>query len=164
MIISGWIVTEALDGTSFTGMTGDGKPIFLPICYKTRTYKSERAAKAAVSIIREGGYEGSPEVFLLDKTEVDDPPKAKDAADELYKEYQVLLKYGRIRYLRKKEFDGYVFAMIDRTGTIRDLGDQELFAFRTFIAELSEVGEQNIKSRLIAEGKDPEGLDDWRKQ
>lgn len=166
MIISGWIVRESLDGTSFAGMTDAGKPIFQPLSCRTRTYKSERAAKAAVNIIRNSGYEGNPEAEMMSAAvEVPDVPQEDKKADIAeYNGYQVLLKYGRLRYLRMALSGGFVFAMVDRNGVIRDLGDQELFAFRAFMTELSEVGEQNIKKRLIAEGKDPEGLDDWRQQ
>lgn len=76
MTITGWTVRESLGGNLyFSGMNADGKPIFEPPCFRTRCYcKGERAANAAIKIIADSGYEGFPEPYFLEPTEVEDAP------------------------------------------------------------------------------------------
>lgn len=75
MIIKAWTVREGYDhSVYFSGMNTDNKPIFEPLCCRTRTYKSARAAVAAIRIITSSGYEGAPEEYYADGIEVEDKP------------------------------------------------------------------------------------------
>lgn len=85
MKIKGWTVREGFaHDIYFSGMNAENKPIFEPLCCRTRVYKSERAAASAIRIITDGGYEGAPEEQYIDGVEVDDeiseaPPEPQEA-------------------------------------------------------------------------------------
>lgn len=73
MRLKGWTVRESFDpDVYFSGMSADNKPVFEPLCCRTRVYKSERAAASAIRIITDRGYEGAPEEQYIDGIEVDD--------------------------------------------------------------------------------------------
>ncbi len=73
MRIKGWTVREGFDhDVYFSGMSSENKPVFEPLCCRTRVYKSERAAASAIRIITDGGYDGAPEEQYIDGIEVDD--------------------------------------------------------------------------------------------
>lgn len=82
MIIKAWTVREGYDhSVYFSGMNTDNKPIFEPLCCRTRTYKSARAAVAAIRIITGSGYEGAPEEYYADGIEVEDKPVISESAE-----------------------------------------------------------------------------------
>lgn len=82
MIIKAWTVREGYDhDVYFFGMNADNKPIFAPLCCRTHTYKSARAAVAAIRIITDSGYEGAPEEYYADGIEVEDKPPAPEPAE-----------------------------------------------------------------------------------
>ena len=74
MRIKGWAVRESFDpDVFFSGMSADNKPVFEPLCCRTRVkYQPGRSGDAIMKTIRESGYEGSPELFYIDGIEVDD--------------------------------------------------------------------------------------------
>lgn len=84
MTLNGWAVREGHDPELFfVGENAVGKPIFEPLSSRTRTkYKGERGAKIACQRIRETGYEGSPEPFLLKGVQVADEADVQEAPPE----------------------------------------------------------------------------------
>lgn len=84
MKINGWTVRENLDtSVFFAGMSETNKPVFMPPCSKTRIYKSERSARAAVGIIRDSGYEGHPEPYYAEELIADEaPPVSADVQEK----------------------------------------------------------------------------------
>lgn len=69
MILDGWAVKELYsdsdDPLYYSGNGTGGSPIFSSMSAKTRIYRSERAARAAVNLIRCSGYEGAPEICRI---------------------------------------------------------------------------------------------------
>ncbi len=83
MKIKGWTVREGYSREMyFSGMNAENKPIFELLCYRTRAYKTERAAASAIRIITDSGYEGSPESCYVDTEAEDKPvPVLQESAD-----------------------------------------------------------------------------------
>ncbi len=96
MILNGWAVREGYDNSVyFSGMNEDNRPLFQPIGKSTRVYKSELGAKVACHRIRDTGYEGSPEPYLLDGIQVADeapeqetPPEEKPSFEQIITEVE----------------------------------------------------------------------------
>ncbi len=100
MKLTGYVVEDKLARNSETGQAyyyaGDpaaGKPAFLPLCAKTKTYKTIRQYKAAINLILNRGYEGHLEGVYIDE-EVPDPVIAQNSArlypDTLIEDSEIL--------------------------------------------------------------------------
>ena len=161
---------------------------FEPLSSETKTYKNKKAA-AAVARIANDCYE-SPfvEAFFLEYTEFDDvpvsvekekpqptaptPPATPAAPPPLDLvpecEYNGWIPLDRLcgKYpvmLRKKVGEVFRFAIAFNEKERRYLPADEVFAWNRYFDECKKFVTDKIRNRRIAEGKDPDGADEWKK-
>lgn len=170
-----WVVHETRDDRYFTGMGKENFPVLESLNSRVRLYKNKRAAECAIRQIMRSGIEYCDFVAeYIKHLAVDDvpddekPPDNKDKprgnqyTDKLGNVWELLDKFGPVKYLRRTTESGVCFAMTNTDRDIIDLGDGELFAWHRYCKEREEAGAEVIRRRLISEGKSPDGMDDWR--
>ena len=163
-----WVVHETRDDRYFTGMDKENFPVLESLNSRVRLYKNKRAAECAVRQIMQTGIEYCEFVAeYIEHSDVDDVPEDEKPPDNQYVDklgnvWEKLDKFGPIKYLRRTTESGTSFAMTNSAGELLDLGDGELFAWRRYCREREEAGAEVIRRRLMSEGKNPDGMDDWR--
>ena len=167
-----WVVHETRDERYFTGMDKENYPVLESLNSRVRLYKNKRAAECAIRQIMQTGIEYCEFVAeYIEHLEVDDvsedekAPDNKDNnryTDKQGNVWELLDRFGPVKYLRRTTESGTSFAMTNTCGEILDLGDGELFAWHRYCREREEAGAEVIRRRLVNEGKSPDGMDDWR--
>ncbi len=163
-------VHETRDDRYFTGMDKENFPVLESLNSRVRLYKNKRAAECAIRRIAESGIEYCEFAaeYINDTNVPDVPEDGNDGkTDNQYTDkqgnvWELLDKFGPIKYLRRTTESGTSFAMTNADKDILDLGDGELFAWHRYCREREEAGAEVIRRRLISEGKSPDGMDDWR--
>lgn len=166
-----WVVHETRDDRYFTGMDKENYPVLESLNSRVRLYKNKRAAECAIRHILQSGIEYCEFVAeYIEHLDVDDVPEDEKAlgkdklqyTDKQGNVWELLDKFGPVKYLRRKTESGTSFAMTNSGGDLLDLGDGELFAWHRYCKEREEAGAEVIRRRLVSEGKNPDGMDDWR--
>ncbi len=167
--------------------TGQGEVSrFEPLSVQTKTYKNKRAADSAARIAN-SHYE-SPFVssLFLEYAEVEDIPDVEKKISEAPKppytapvdlpyldlvpesEYNGWIMLDRLCgkfpvMLRKKVGEVFRFAIAFSDKERRYLPADEVFAWNRYFDECKAFVTNKIRNRRIAEGKNPDGADEWKK-
>lgn len=189
-IANKWVVADALPNCEPTYFVGLGNSearetaLFERLSSRTRLYKSERGAKRAAQIAND--YYESPyiRVEFIKHAEVDvieDKPRKSDFAidcknsDSLpelvevpVNEHSGWIRLDRLcgmypAILRKGAGETTRFAIAYSDKYIKYLPADEVFAWIRYFEECKQFVTNRIKSRRIAEGRDPDGADEWKK-
>ena len=155
---------------------------FEPLSAATKVYKNEKGAKIGARMADK--YYESPFItpVFVEYAEFDvpeEPPKSSTPApkeppartplsavpeselggwialDKLCGNYPLML--------RKKVGTIFRFAIAFNEKDIRYLPAEEIFAWTRYFEECTSFVVGRIRNRRIAEGKDPDGADDWKK-
>lgn len=173
-ITNKWVVHETRDDMYFTGMNKENYPVFERLNGRARTYKSKRSAECAIRRIMSTGIEYCDfAAEYIESAEVPDVPEdgsggktdepaASKFTDSQGNVWEVLDKFGPVKYLRRTTESGTSYAMTDELGDIFDLGDGEIFAWHRYCRAREEAGAEVIRRRLAKAGKDPDGMDCWK--
>lgn len=166
-----WVVHETRDDRYFTGMSKENYPVLESLNSRVRLYKNKRAAECAIRHILQSGIEYCEFVAeYIEHLDVDDvpedgkePPGNKNRyTDRHGNVWDLLDKFGPVKYLRRTTESGTSYAMTDELGDIFDLGDGEIFAWHRYCRAREEAGAEVIRRRLAKAGKDPDGMDCWK--
>lgn len=170
-------------GLTISEVTGNQVSRFEPLSSDTKTYKDERRAK--IGACRAAEHYESPfitPVFVeyAEFDEPEEPPKALTAASKeppartpliavpeseysgWIKLTQLCPKYP-VMMLKKKVGNVVRYAIYFSATDIRYLPADVAFAWTRYFEECTNFVVSRIRERRIAEGKDPDGADDWKK-
>ena len=150
-------------GLAISEVTGNQVSRFEPLSAATKVYKNEKGAKIGARMADK--YYESPFItpVFVEYAEFDvpeEPPKPsasapKEPPDKLCGNYPLML--------RKKVGTIFRFAIAFNEKDIRYLPAEEIFAWTRYFEECTSFVVGRIRNRRIAEGKDPDGADDWKK-
>lgn len=169
-------------GLAISEVTGNQVSRFEPLSAATKVYKNEKGAKIGARMADK--YYESPFItpVFVEYAEFDVPeeptkdiaPAQKEspapapladvpeseragwiALDKLCGNYPLML--------RKKVGTVFRFAIAFNQQDIRYLPADEIFAWTRYFEECTSFVVGRIRNRRIAEGKDPDGADDWKK-
>lgn len=169
-------------GWTESNISGGYVSRFEPLSADTKTYNTPKKAK--IGAIRAAKYYESPFItpVFVEYAEFDvpeEPPKSSPPApkeppsrtplsavpeselggwialDKLCGNYPLML--------RKKVGTIFRFAIAFSENDIRYLPAEEIFAWTRYFEECTSFVVGRIRNRRIAEGKDPDGADDWKK-
>ena len=169
-------------GLAISEVTGNQVSRFEPLSAATKVYKNEKGAKIGARMADK--YYESPFItpVFVEYAEFDvpeEPPKPSASApkeppvrtplsavpeselggwialDKLCGNYPLML--------RKKVGTIFRFAIAFNEKDIRYLPAEEIFAWTRYFEECTSFVVGRIRNRRIAEGKDPDGADDWKK-
>lgn len=169
-------------GLAISEVTGNQVSRFEPLSSATKVYKNEKGAKIGARMA-DKYYESPfitpvfveyaefdvPEEPLKPSTPAPKEPPARTplsavpeselggwiALDKLCGNYPLML--------RKKVGTIFRFAIAFSENDIRYLPAEEIFAWTRYFEECTSFVVGRIRNRRIAEGKDPDGADDWKK-
>ena len=185
-----WVVAHALPNFEPTYFVGLGKSetreiaLFERLSSRTRLYKSERGANQAARIANENYESPYIKAEFIKHAEVDvieDKPqksdfaidfKNSDSLPELVEvpvnEHSGWIRLDRLcgmypAILRKGMGEATRFAIAYSDKNIKYLPADEVFAWARYFDECKQFVTNKIKSRRIAEGRDPDGADEWKK-
>ncbi len=160
---------------------------FEPLSSQTKIYKNKRAADSAARIANNHYESPFIDSFLLEYAEVEDIPKAEKENSQAPKplpsaalvelpplglvpesEYNGWIMLDRLCgkfpiMLRKKVGEVFRFAIAFSDTERRYLPADEVFAWNRYFDECKKFVTDKIRNRRIAEGKDPDGSDEWKK-
>lgn len=160
---------------------------FEPLSSETKTYKNKKAAAAAARIANECYESPYVEAFFLEYAEFEDTPQARKRGNTYNNpdtarhtcspppldlvpecEYNGWIPLDRLcgKYpvmLRKKVGEVFRFAIAFNEKERRYLPADEVFAWNRYFDECKKFVTDKIRNRRIAEGKDPDGADEWKK-
>lgn len=138
------------DNVYFTGMNSDNYPVLESLNSRVRTYKNERAAKAAIQRIGTVEY-CEFAVEYIKSQEVPDAPQDKPSEPPVIKYdegWEIIDAFGkRILYLRKKAANRCIYAVLDSENKLRGFGFDELKAWLWYSNLRRDVGARRIEER-----------------
>ena len=143
-------------GLAISEVTGNQVSRFEPLSAATKVYKNEKGAKIGARMADK--YYESPKEPPA-RTPLSAVPESElggwIALDKLCGNYPLML--------RKKVGTIFRFAIAFSENDIRYLPAEEIFAWTRYFEECTSFVIGRIRNRRIAEGKDPDGADDWKK-
>lgn len=153
LIENKWVVCDIKDDVYYTGDNDSGAPVLESLNSRVRMYKSERGAKSAIRHIKESGgaelcelkavyieHEDVPDVST-DKPERDPPVIKNDGG------WEIVDRFGKIKYVKKMTTAKPVFAVLDENGDLRGFGFDELRAWQWYSDLRRNVGARLIRER-----------------
>ena len=169
-------------GLAISEVTGNQVSRFEPLSAATKVYKNEKGAKIGARMADK--YYESPFItpVFAEYAEFDVPeeptkdiaPAQKESpapaplADVPESERAGWIALAKLcgnypLMLRKKVGTVFRFAIAFNQQDIRYLPADEIFAWTRYFEECTSFVVGRIRNRRIAEGKDPDGADDWKK-
>ena len=169
-------------GLAISEVTGNQVSRFEPLSSATKVYKNEKGAKIGARMADK--YYESPFItpVFVEYAEFDVPeeptkdiaPAQKESpapaplADVPESERAGWIALAKLcgnypLMLRKKVGTVFRFAIAFNQQDIRYLPADEIFAWTRYFEECTSFVVGRIRNRRIAEGKDPDGADDWKK-
>lgn len=168
-----------------TSEIGNEVSRFEPLSADTKTYKSKRAADSAARIANSHYESPFIESVFIESVEIDvsetkqkaqQPPPAESAVPTTLPPLDLVPDSERGGWialdklcgkypfmLRKKVGVVFRFAIAYSEKEIRYLPADEVFAWTRYFEECTKFVVGKIRDRRIAEGKDPDGADEWKK-
>lgn len=164
-------------GWTESNISGGYVSRFEPLSADTKTYNTPKKAK--IGAIRAAKYYESPYLIPVFFEEIVIPCKPKSNSEELAashpllpvpeSEYSGWIKLSQlcpkypVMMLKKKVGNVVRYAIYFSATDIRYLPADVAFAWTRYFEECTNFVVSRIRERRIAEGKDPDGADDWKK-
>lgn len=159
LIENKWVVYDEKDDMYYTGDNDRGEPIMEHLNSRVRTYKNERGANGAIRHIIFSGSERAEFLVLKavhikngnvpDVPETDKPPdKHEPPIIKNDGGWEIVDKFGKIKYMKKITTAKPIFAVLDENGDLRGFGFDELGAWLWYSDLRREVGARLIKERM----------------
>ena len=165
-----WVVTDGqryFEGFRTSKTSGMQVSVFGPLSPRTRTYKSKRAANSAVRMAASNYESPYIQAAFIEHVECEDPREEASELSELdsvpeadRKGWTCLDRLcGKYPAIFRK---GNRLAIARTSTDVFYLPGDELFAWQRYFQECTEFVCGRIRQRRISEGKDPEGMDEFK--